>query len=81
MKAAAKRKRIKYGDLLKKLSNKNYTAKLLTMEMGSRGQPNVPGFFKLKECIGLTRKQINQLMTNTAKVAIGESYLIRKGKE
>ena len=70
------RKRIKYDDLLNELSNKNYTAKLLTMEMGLRGLPNVPGFIKLKECIGLTRKQVNQLMTSTAKVAIEESYLI-----
>ena len=33
---AAMRKIIKYGDLLNELSNKNYTAKLLTVEMGSR---------------------------------------------
>ena len=48
--------------------------------MGSRGLPNVPGIIKLKECLGLTRKQINQLMTNTAKVSIEESYLIWKGR-
>ena len=42
--------RIKYGDLLNELSNKNYTAKLLTVEMGLHGLPNVPGFIKLKEC-------------------------------
>ena len=72
------RKRIKYDDLLNELSNKNYTAKLLTVELGSRGLPNVPDFIKLKECIGLTKRQINQLMTNTAKVAIEESYFIWK---
>ena len=66
------RRRIKHGDLLNELSNKNYTAKLLTVEIGvMRPTSNVPGFIKLQECIGLTRKQIKK-----ADITISTSLII-----
>ena len=80
MEEAAERKTIKYADLLETLRSKGYKGCLLTVEVGSRGLPNTSSFTKLKEHLGLTNKITKELMINTAKGAIDESFLIWKAR-
>ena len=80
MEEAAERKTIKYADLLEILRSKGYKGCLLTVEVGSRGLPNTSSFTKLKEHLGLTNKITKELMINTAKGAINESFLIWKAR-
>ena len=76
----AERKTIKYADLLETVRSKGYKGCLLTVEVGSRGLPNTLSFTKLKEHLGLTNKITKELMINTAKGAINESFLIWKAR-
>ena len=61
---AAARKEDKYLDFLSAIRNAGYNAKLITVEVGSRGLPNKCGFEKLRKELKLTR---TRLMTSWSK--------------
>ena len=73
---AAKRKEAKYLDLVSSIKEAGFTTTLLTVEMGSRGLPNVNGWRKLQRVIGLSNRATKDLMTETAKLVIVGSYRI-----
>ena len=73
---AATLKEDKYLDLLSAIRNAGYNAKLITVEVGSRGLPNMCGFDKLRKELKLTRTQTHDLMVQTAKRAMVGSFTI-----
>ena len=73
---AAGRKESKYLELLSTIKGAGYSAKLITVEVGSRGLPNIPGFEKLKHKLKLTNTQTSDLMVKTAEKAIIGSFSI-----
>ena len=66
----------KYLDLLSAIRNAGYNTKLITVEVGSRGLPNMCGFDKLRKELKLTRIQTHDLMVQTAKRAMVGSFTI-----
>ncbi len=72
----ATRKESKYLDLTSTLQQAGYNAKLITVEVGSRGLPNAQGFMRLKEELSLTTAQLNDLMVRSARQAIIGSHKV-----
>ena len=62
----ASRKEDKYLDLLSAIHNAGYNAKLITVEVGSRGLPNMSGFENLRKELKLTKTQTHDLMVQAA---------------
>lgn len=73
---AARRKQAKYQDLVASVQESGYTVKLVTLEVGARGVPNITAFSKLQSLLGLTNKATKDLMTSTCGQAIRGSYKI-----
>ena len=55
---------------------KGYDTKLITIEVGSRGVPHLPGFEDLASDLGLQRKQLARLLEDCAKLALAGSFSI-----
>lgn len=60
--AAQRRKGINYEELISDAKNKGYETTLITIEVGSRGVPNVSGFKKLQKELALTSVQTECLL-------------------
>ena len=73
---AADRKESKYLELLSTIKEAGYRATLVTVEVGSRGLPNILGFEKLKHELKLTSTQTSDFMVEAAKKAIMGSFSI-----
>ena len=73
---AATRKTDKYLDLLSAIRNAGYKAKLITIEVGSRGLPNMSGFESLRKELKLTKTQTHDLMVQAARRAMLGSFSI-----
>ena len=54
----AERKSVKYVNLVQRARTSGYAAKLITLEVGSRGVINMPGFIQLNEELNITKKRI-----------------------
>ena len=50
---AAQRKSAKYVDLVEQAQARGYKAELITLQVGSRGVPDLPGFQKLSQSLSL----------------------------
>ena len=70
---AAERKTIKYKHLIKRARGSGYTAKLITLEVGSRGMINLPGFTQLKDELKILKKDFSLLLVRLSRI---ESYEI-----
>jgi len=69
---AATRKEHKYLDLLSAIRKAGYKADLITIEVGSRGLPNMCEFEKLsKEQLKLTKSQTRDLMVQAGRAMLG----------
>ena len=53
----AERKSVKYVNLVQQARVSGYAAKLITLEVGSRGVINMSGFVQLKEELNITKKK------------------------
>ena len=73
---AVARKEEKYHDLLSAIRNAGYKATLITVEVGSRGLPNMCGFENLRKELKLTKTQTHVLMVQAAKRAMLGSFSI-----
>ena len=73
---ATQRKTVKYDDLVKTASNNGFDATLITIEVGSRGIINLPGFKELQHVLSLTRRECISMLVNSAVKAIGGSFVI-----
>ena len=73
---AATQKIDKYLDLLSAIRNSGYNANLITVEVGSRGLPNMSGFESLRKELKLTKTQTHDLMVQAARRAMLGSFSI-----
>jgi hypothetical protein len=80
---AQKLKLSKYQDLASACSNQGYTAKSLTIEVGSRGWV-APSVYSCLKYLGINSELIKQCVRNCSHTALRMSYLIyvnRKNKK
>ncbi len=73
---AITRKEDRYHDLITEAREAGYRANLITIEMGSRGLPNMAGFQRLRVALNLSTQEFRQLLTDAARQAITGSYKI-----
>ncbi len=59
---AAKRKEVKYHELVSHIKGSGYATTFLSIEVGSRGLPNISGFSQLRQLVGLSKKVTQSLM-------------------
>ena len=71
-----RRKVIKYADLTERARMSGYTATLITLEVGSRGVINMPGFTCLKEMLKITKRHHSLLLVRLSRISICESCSI-----
>ena len=74
--AASTRKVARYLDLTKEAREGGYTPTLVTLEMGSRGLPNMTGFQLLRDALNLCTPEFRKLLLDTSQQAILGSYKI-----
>ncbi len=72
----AKRKEVKYHELVSRIKGSGYATTFLTIEVGSRGLPNISGFSQLRQIVGLSKTVTKSLMRETTRLAIIGSYEI-----
>ena len=73
---AAQRKRAKYEELQESAQKMGYQTSLITLEVGSRGMINPPGFICLQKHIGITDRDLSTLLQSLSHEAILQSYRI-----
>ncbi len=73
---AAKRKKVKYHELVSRIKGSGYETTFLTIEVESRGLPNISGFSQLRQIVGLSKTVTKSLMRETTRLAIIGSYKI-----
>ncbi len=74
--AAVERKEDRYRDLTSDAKRAGYSLTLITLEMGSRGLPNMVGFQKLRETLKLRTPEFTKLLLDASKQAILGSYKV-----
>lgn len=73
---AARRKQAKYQDLVSSIRESGYSVKLLTVEVGARGVPNMTAFNHLKTHLGLSPKTTKELLIKSCEAAIRGTHKI-----
>ena len=73
---AAERKSAKYMDLVEQSHTKGYKTSLLTLQVGSRGVPDLPGFEKLTKILNLSSRELSGLLTDVSRQALVGSFSI-----
>ena len=58
---AALRKKVKYAELVESIKRAGYRCNLITIEVGSRGLINLPGFSKLNDHFYFPKKTMKEL--------------------
>lgn len=73
---AASRKEAKYTELVKECISQGWITKLITIEVGSRGFLNQPGFKKLATFLKATKDDLDALKSSCIKTALAGSFKI-----
>ena len=73
---AALRKSAKYLDLLQQAQAGGYDTTLITLQVGSRGVPDLPGFETLATVLAMTAKDLTKLLQSVAREALTGSFRI-----
>ena len=73
---AHKLKEAKYLDLVDQAKEAGYEAKLITLEVGSRGLINMPGFNQLKEELGVSTNTLDILLLQIIRIVILQSFRV-----
>ena len=74
---AAQRKLAKYNELWKQAKQNGYSTTLLPIQMGSRGVPHYQHFERLAQVIGMSKEQLSNLIRNSTKATLTESFSVR----
>ena len=74
--AAAERKETNYQDLASRAEQAGYSTTLITLEMGSRGVPHLPGFTRLAQELTISRHKLSNLLLQASQAAITGSFQI-----
>ena len=73
---AAQRKQAKYVHLVEQAQAKGYTAQLVTLQVGSRGVPDLPGFEQLAHLLSLSKDDMRHLLEGVSSTALSGSFQI-----
>ena len=73
---AARRKTAKYQHLVDEAKARGYRSELITLQFGSRGVPDLPGFEKIAASLSLPHKELVRLLEEVATLALSGSYSI-----
>ena len=73
---AAQRKTAKYLHLVDEAKARGYRSELITLQVGSRGVPDLPGFEKIAASLSLPHKELVRLLKEVATLALSGSYSI-----
>jgi hypothetical protein len=73
---AARRKSAKYAHLVQQAQAKGYRTNLITLQVGSRGVPDLPTFERLADTLSFSRKELEKLLVNVSKLALSGSFSI-----
>lgn len=76
MDTAHQLKEAKYSDLIDEAQESGYEAKLITLEVGSRGLVNMPGFNQLKQDLGISTRSLDKLLLQIIRTVILLSYKV-----
>ncbi len=68
------RKEDRYLDLISDAKRAGYSPTLITLDMGSRGLPNMDGFQKLRDTLRLQTPVFNNLLLNASQQAVLGSH-------
>jgi hypothetical protein len=71
---AARRKTAKYLHLVDQAKARGYRSELITLQVGSRGVPDLPGFENFAESLSLPHKDLVRLLESTARLALAGSF-------
>ena len=71
---AARRKTAKYLHLVEQAKARGYRSALITLQVGSRGVPDLPGFENLAASLSLPHKDLVRLLESTARLALAGSF-------
>ena len=73
---AARRKTVKYLHLVEQAKARGYRSELITLQVGSRGVPDLPGFENLATSLSLPHKDLVRLLESSATLALAGSLSI-----
>ena len=71
---AARRKTAKYLHLVEQAKARGYRSELITLQVGSRGVPDLPGFENLAGSLSLPHKDLVRLLESAASLALTGSF-------
>ena len=73
---ARERKETKYSELVAAIEQAGYNTSLITLEVGSRGVPHLPGFTTLAHELAISQRDLSSLLHQCCQAAITGSYKI-----
>ena len=73
---AARRKSAKYTHLVEQAQARGYKTELITLQVGSRGVPDLPAFENLAAKLSLPPKELVKLLEDTSRLALAGSFSI-----
>ena len=77
---AKERKESKYRDLIAEVEGNDFIVDFLTVEVGSRGFVNYDSFTRLKDAVGASNKELQDLLFSISRAVIKESFIIWTGR-
>ena len=77
---AKERKESKYRDLIEEVEGNDYMVDFLTVEVGSRGFVNYGSFTRLKDTVGASNRELQDLLFSISRAVIKESFIIWTGR-
>ena len=73
---AKQRKVAKYSELVKEVEDRGFVVNLIILEVGSRGFVGFDGFCQLRDSVGTSQKDLNDLLLSVSLSAIKGSFQI-----
>ena len=73
---AKQRKVAKYSELAEEIEERDFVVDLITLEVGSRGFVSYDGFCQLRDSVGASQRELNELLHSISLVTIKGSFQI-----
>ena len=73
---ARARKEGKYSELVEEVEQNGFVVDMITLEVGSRGFVNFDGFRNLRDAVGASQRELQELLLSVASSAIKGSFAI-----
>ena len=73
---AKERKATKYSELVEEIEENDFVVDMITLEVGSRGFVSYDGFCQLRDSVGASQSELNELLHSVSLVAIKGSFQI-----